>query len=255
MMRALSDEMNAISTAHLDKEMDHAKRIQMRLLNGEPPQFTKEAIAGMSLPARLIGGDYFDYLMVGENTVRVVIGDVMGKGIPAAMLMTMIRGSFRAIAPQAEGPGEVLGKMNDSLCDDLKSLRSFVTFFCADWNMKTQSFTFANAGHNPPLYIKENEILPLKLKGVMIGAIPHQTYHEHTITLGPNEGVLFYTDGITEAQNHYGEQYSKERLHYLLHHIKSFSSREIVNRILFSIAQFTNNQPQSDDITMVMLKH
>ncbi|SIS43111.1 PP2C family protein-serine/threonine phosphatase [Salimicrobium flavidum] len=247
--------MNHFTTSQLNKEMDDARRIQMSLLSGEPPELFRGSLSGMSLPARLIGGDYFDYLMIDEERIRIVVGDVMGKGIPAAMLMTMLRGSFRTTASYAGGPGETLRKMNEALCDDLKALRSFATLFCADWNVRTNELSFANAGHNPPLYITENGISNLKAKGVMVGALPHQSYEQGSLTLACGEGVLFYTDGITEAENQAGEQFSKERLHSLLHDIKAFSSREIVSKILYSLAQFTNNKPQNDDITMIMLKN
>ena len=240
----------------LKREINLARNIQMKLLNGDPPTFKDGEVSGISIPARLIGGDYYDFSYLPNGKIRIVIGDVMGKGIPAAMLMILTRGVFRSVAEITKGPGETLAEMNKVMYKDLRSLGSFVTVFCADWDPKTKILTFANAGHNLPVVVrssKESESLP-KTKGVMIGGLPNQEYPEESIKLNNDNFVLFYTDGVIEATNENGTMYREERLKNLLLDNFEKEIKEIETSIVDSINEFTKGVPQRDDITLVLLR-
>jgi sigma-B regulation protein RsbU (phosphoserine phosphatase) len=240
----------------LKREINLARNIQMKLLNGETPTFIDGEVSGISIPARLIGGDYYDFSYLPNGKIRIVIGDVMGKGIPAAMLMILTRGVFRSVAEITQGPGETLAQMNNVMYKDLRSLGSFVTVFCADWDPQTKILTFANAGHNLPLVVRSpNEVQSLpKTKGVMIGGLPNQKYPEEFIQLNDENFVLFYTDGVVEATNDKGEMYREERLKNLL--LENFAKeiKGIETAVVDSIQGFTAGVPQRDDITLVLLK-
>ncbi|WP_138420409.1 PP2C family protein-serine/threonine phosphatase [Aquibacillus sediminis] len=241
----------------LKREINLAKNIQSTLLNGNTPEIDGGEVVGSSLPARLIGGDYYDFYPLVNGKVRIVIGDVMGKGIPAAMLMILTRGAFRTAAESTRSPGATLTSMNHALYKDLRKLRSFVTLFCADWDPDTGILTYANAGHNAPLYIndKNKEVVTLNdVSGVMVGGLPNQTYNEGSIELGNNDIVFFYTDGIVEAQNSSGEQYQMDRLMETLDTHREKNVNAIQDEVIKSIHHFTNGEPQRDDITMVLLK-
>ncbi|MFX3673192.1 MAG: PP2C family protein-serine/threonine phosphatase [Paenisporosarcina sp.] len=240
----------------LKREINLARNIQMKLLNGETPTFKDGEVSGISIPARLIGGDYYDFSYLPNGKIRIVIGDVMGKGIPAAMLMILTRGVFRSVAEITKGPGETLAEMNKVMYKDLRSLGSFVTVFCADWDPVTKVLTFANAGHNLPVVVRssyESESLQ-KTKGVMIGGLPNQEYPEESIQLNNDNFVLFYTDGVIEATNDNGDMYREARLKNLL--LENFGNeiKEIETSIVESINDFTKGVPQRDDITLVLLK-
>ncbi|WP_284036400.1 PP2C family protein-serine/threonine phosphatase [Neobacillus sp. 114] len=240
----------------LEREINLAKKIQTKLLNGEKPKLGKDDISGVSIPARLIGGDYFDFYPLPNGKLRIVIGDVMGKGIPAAMLMILTRGAFRTAAESTTGPGGTLTAMNNATYQDLRKLNSFVTVFCADWEPETGILTYANAGHSLPEVIKKNgerTELP-KVKGVMIGGLSNQIYHEEKITLSEGDVVCLYTDGIIEALNRKGELYKKERLEEVLKQHVDKSASEIEGEVINSVMEFTEKLPQKDDITMVVLK-
>lgn len=241
----------------LQREINLARNIQTSLLNGKTPTFPGGEVSGASLPARLIGGDYYDFYPLVNGKIRIVIGDVMGKGIPAAMLMILTRGAFRSAAESTQGPGETLTAMNNAIYEDLRTLRSFVTLFCADWDPGTGIFTYANAGHNLPLFIKGKseliEELP-KVKGIMVGGLPNQVYKEESVRLEELDTIFFYTDGIIEAQNKEGAQYKLERLIQTLFDNKDLGVGEIENCVMTSVNQFTEGVPQKDDITMVLLK-
>jgi phosphoserine phosphatase RsbU/P len=241
----------------LKREINLARNIQTSLLNGKTPTFEGGEVSGSSLPARLIGGDYYDFYPLANGKIRIVIGDVMGKGIPAAMLMILTRGAFRSAAESTQSPGETLTAMNQAIYEDLRTLKSFVTLFCADWNPETGLLTYANAGHNPPLLIKGEdssvEELP-KIKGIMVGGLPNQVYKETSIQLHDNDTVFFYTDGIVEAVNKEGEQYKLHRLTQTLLANQDQSVGELEKSVMDSINQFAEGVSQKDDITMVILK-
>lgn len=240
----------------LEREIHLARNIQNTLLNGEKPKLDSGEISGVSIPARLIGGDYFDFYPLDNGKIRIIIGDVMGKGIPAAMLMILTRGAFRSAAESTSGPGETLTAMNNALYKDLRKLGSFVTVFCTDWNTNTGVFSYANAGHNLPVIIRENSevVQPANVKGVMLGGLPNQKYKEETIRLKEDDLIFFYTDGIVEAQNKSGEMFKLDRLINVLTENKHLRAEEIEKKVADTIHEFTEGLSQKDDITMVTLK-
>ncbi|MDI6881046.1 MAG: PP2C family protein-serine/threonine phosphatase [Desulfitobacteriaceae bacterium] len=240
----------------LKREIHLARDIQTKLLNGKTPKLSKGEVTGVSIPARLIGGDYYDFYLLPNDKLRIVIGDVMGKGIPAAMLMILTRGAFRSAADSAQGPGATLTAMNNALCEDLRTLGSFVTVLCADWDPNTDTLTYANAGHSLPVLIRETkkvEEMP-KNNGVMLGGLPNQIYQEKQVYLHRGDDVFFYTDGIIEAQNKRGEQYKLYRLIDVLLQHSNKSVHEIEQMVVNSTNEFTEGMPQKDDLTMVILK-
>lgn len=250
-------EVNLEMGKTLQREINLARNIQMQLLNGKTPKVEGGEIAGFSLPARLIGGDYYDFYPLKNGKIRMVIGDVMGKGIPAAMLMILTRGAFRSAAESTRGPAETLTSINQALYEDLRTLKSFVTLFCADWDPKTGVFTYANAGHHLPIYIsgKDRTVKELpKVQGIMVGGLPKQAYKEASVHLVDQDTIFFYTDGIIEAQNKEGEQYKLERLIQTLIKYQDQNVHDIQKSVLESVNQFIEDVPQKDDITMVLLK-
>jgi serine phosphatase RsbU (regulator of sigma subunit) len=186
-----------------------------------------------------------------------VIGDVMGKGIPAAMIMILTRSAFRTSAGSTQGPGEALTAMNNAIYEDLRTLKSFVTLFCADWDPEEGTLTYANAGHNLPLLIngkrKSVEEIP-KARGIMVGGLPNQVYEEESVKLEELDTIFFYTDGIIEARNKDGEQFKVERLIQTLLDNKFLTLGEIEKYVTSSVKQFAVGVPQRDDITMVLLR-
>jgi sigma-B regulation protein RsbU (phosphoserine phosphatase) len=257
---ALFQSHNDLGSSDLNKTLQReiylARNIQMTLLNGEKPQLSNGEVSGVSIPAHLIGGDYYDFYPLSNGKIRIIIGDVMGKGIPAAMLMILTRGAFRSAAEATQGPSDTLTAMNNALYNDLRKLKSFVTVFCADWDPNSGILTYANAGHNLPVIIRSNleTIEPPELKGVMLGGLPNQVYKEQQVLLKKDDLVFLYTDGIVEAQNREGGMFKLERLVQLLIANSHKSVSEIESVMVETLNQFTEGLPQKDDITMVILK-
>ncbi|MFC4557777.1 PP2C family protein-serine/threonine phosphatase [Virgibacillus kekensis] len=240
----------------LEREIKLARKIQMKLLNGVQPQINSGEVSGTSIPARLIGGDYYDFYVLPNGKLRIVIGDVMGKGIPAAMLMILTRGAFRSAAESKQGPGDTITAMNNAMYTDLRTLGSFVTLFCADWDPENRVLSYANAGHNTPLVVRANKAisdLP-KVKGVMLGGLPDQNYSERSIKLDEEDVVFFYTDGIVEAQDCQGNMYKIDRLKDVILEKSTYDVEAIENEVIKSVEDFVGDVPQKDDITMVLLK-
>lgn len=240
----------------LEREINLAKNIQTVLLNGERPKLEKDEVSGISIPARLIGGDYFDFYPLPNGKLRIVIGDVMGKGIPAAMLMILTRGAFRTAAESTIGPGETLTAMNNALYSDLRKLNSFVTVFCADWDPLLGKLSYSNAGHSLPEIIRENKqkVKFPSVKGVMLGGLPNQLYKEESVSLVEGDLVFIYTDGIVESVNAGGEMYKVNRLENLLKSVVTHTVQQIEQSVITDLNRFTEGLPQKDDITMVLLK-
>lgn len=256
--RELTQDHNLIESQlkSLQREINLAKNIQTNLLNGERPKLENGEVSGVSIPARLIGGDYFDFYPLPNGKIRIVIGDVMGKGIPAAMLMILTRGAFRTAAESTKGPGETLTAMNNAIYKDLRTLNSFVTVFCADWDSVTGTLSYASAGHSLPEVIKSNKQkgnLP-PVKGIMLGGLPNQVYKEEEIILTEGDLVFLYTDGIVEAINKEGEMYKVDRLQEQLKSVLTKNVKEIEDSVIVNLNKFTEGMPQKDDITMVILK-
>ncbi|TVY08080.1 PP2C family protein-serine/threonine phosphatase [Paenibacillus cremeus] len=249
------DEIGSHNAA-LQREIHLARNIQTKLLNGEKPELKAGEVSGVSIPARLIGGDYFDFYPLPNGRLRIVIGDVMGKGIPAAMLMILTRGAFRSAAESTQGPGETLTAMNNAMYKDLRVLNSFVTVFCADWDPNTGIMIYANAGHTLPVVIRSDlqAFEPPNLKNVMLGGLPGQIYKEERIHLKEDDLIFFYTDGIVEAQNREGEMFKIDRLIALLRKNVYKKVSEIESVVVDTLHNFTDGLPQKDDITMVILK-
>ncbi|WP_230130110.1 PP2C family protein-serine/threonine phosphatase [Bacillus sp. CECT 9360] len=241
----------------LKREINLAKNIQTQLLNGPTPKLDGGEIKGTSVPARLIGGDYYDFYPLVNGKLRIVIGDVMGKGIPAAMLMILTRGAFRSASESTKGPGETLTAMNNAIYNDLRALKSFVTLFCADWDPCTKTLTYSSAGHCPPLHIKGREQvireLP-KVTGIMVGGLKNQVYEEGFVELEDQDTVFFYTDGIIEAVNTEGKQFGSKRLEETLMKNVNKDVGELEQSVMSSLQEFADGTQQKDDITMVLLK-
>jgi serine phosphatase RsbU (regulator of sigma subunit) len=240
----------------LVREIHLARNIQMKLLNGDTPQLVSGEVSGISVPARLIGGDYYDFYPLPNGKIRLIIGDVMGKGIPAAMLMILTRGAFRSASEATQGPGETLTAMNNAMYADLRKLNSFVTVFCADWDPGTGNFVYANAGHIPPVIIRSHAstVEAPSTKGIMLGGLPGQLYQEEQFQLKEDDLVFHYTDGIIEANNRDGEMFKLARLIEVLLECAHEKAAGIENFILRKLNNFTDGLPQKDDITMLILK-
>lgn len=249
----------AVARAHLERELETARQIQEKLLPHEMPLVPGFEIAGTSLPSQQVGGDYFDFLDMGTGQIGIAIADVSGKGIPAALLMANLQASLHAQALRKGSVAEVVSRMNNLLVRSTDT-HMFATFFYGILDRKKSTFSSTNAGHNPPLLFRaKNKIERLSKGGLVLGFLADQQYAEQVVNIEPGEVIILSTDGIPEAIGPSegkitGNLFGEERLIETVKSNLSKSASEIQSAILKAITEHTANTPQSDDITLVVIK-
>jgi sigma-B regulation protein RsbU (phosphoserine phosphatase) len=236
-------------------EMETAKKIQQSILPGSPPQIEGFELAALNLPARQVGGDFYDFILVPDDKFGLVIADVSGKGIPAALFMALSRTVVRANVSDNLSIHEAIQRANSIISQEAKS-GMFVTLFYAVLDQRRQLLRYVNAGHNPPLVLRGNDetIFSLKAKGVALGVIDSIELEEKELQLASNDIVVFYTDGITEAVNANEEMFGEARLIEVIKHNASEPVQVLIDTIKDEVFTFAHGQPQYDDFTLVILK-
>jgi sigma-B regulation protein RsbU (phosphoserine phosphatase) len=251
----------AMARQRLERELDLAREIQASFLPDCCPAIPHYEVEAYYRSARQVGGDFYDFIdlpVVDGSTgprLGIVIADVTDKGVPAALFMALSRTLLRATAADGREPTEVLARANQLILNDARA-GLFVTTFYAALDTETGLMTYANGGHNYPLLyeVETSEIRHLRAQGIVLGILPQPRFEQHMIMLKPGDVVLFYTDGVTEAMNSNRELFGDERLSEVLREHHGGSPQEIINAVMQAVQQFTQGEPQSDDVTMVVLK-
>lgn len=234
-------------TQTLQKEQLEARQIQQALLPQSAPALEGFRLEANWEPAGAMGGDWYDYIPLPDGKLGLVLADVSGKGMPAALLMSATRGMVRSVAPIGSGPADVLSRLNTMLLND--SHGRFVTMIYGVLDAANRTLTFASAGHPWPLLCHGKDVRPLHTDaGMPLGLLPCQ-FSEHTIKFCNDFRLLFYTDGISEAINRKQEEFGSARL------AEFVASHECsVEGILGALAEFRGNSPQADDATLILLR-
>jgi phosphoserine phosphatase RsbU/P len=235
-----------------ERELDKAREIQEGLLPKRIPQVRGLEVAGKWQPASVVGGDYFDVLKFSESKIGVCIGDVVGKGISAALLMANLQASFRAFASEAVSPGTLVGKLNEVLSNNIAPDK-FVTFCYCMIDMSGNRLTYASAGHCPPiLFHKSGEAVPLKEGGTPLGIFPDRKYEDVGLQLESGDRLALYTDGLTEAMNSDEQEFGERRLVDLGSRNIALSASELLTAIRKEVVSFCSGSFQ-DDFTLVVV--
>jgi sigma-B regulation protein RsbU (phosphoserine phosphatase) len=243
----------------IESELKIARSIQMSFLPKKFPPFPDKKeieIYAMIEPAKEVGGDLYDFFLLNEDYVFFSIGDVSEKGVPAALFMAVTKTLMKGIATSyGLEPSDVLVKVNHELCKENDSTM-FVTVFCGILNCRTGELTFSNAGHNPPLIMHADQKVEwLHVpKGLMLGVMEDAVYETERIVLRPGDTIFLYTDGVTEAMNSTKHVYSDKRLLLSLEESRDTSTEFLVKHVMQSVEDFTRDEPQSDDITIVAVQ-
>ncbi|MEW6196465.1 MAG: GAF domain-containing SpoIIE family protein phosphatase [Bacteroidota bacterium] len=238
----------------LEKDLETARNIQKNLLPKKIPQLSNLEIAAYNSSARMVGGDYYDIVKLDQDTVLIAVADVSGKGVPAALLMANLQAFLKSICKQKLPLFEATNLMNDLVAENT-TLGSFITFFWGVFNNAKNEFTYVNAGHNPPLHVYNGRIDKFKKGGMILGVLPTTIpYVSETIKLNSKDTIVLFTDGITEAMNINGEEFSDEKLESLVLKVADNSSEEILESIKLAVEEYTVGAEQSDDITCLVLK-
>ena len=236
-------------------ELGVAKDIQLNTLPNEILSDEDVEIVGELKAAKEVGGDLYDYLEIDKNHVAILIGDVSGKGVPAAMFMMKTITSFRDFAKAGKSPSTILKEINSSIMKGNKN-SMFVTCFLAILDKRDGKVVFANAGHNHPLIGSNRNFRYLDCKsGFLLGCFENINVVDEEIILKPGESLTLYTDGITEARNESGEFFGEERFLNVLNKLDYTCTVELHHTIKDEVATFVDGAPQSDDITFVTIKY
>jgi sigma-B regulation protein RsbU (phosphoserine phosphatase) len=240
------------STRAQEREGTEARSIQQGFLPKEIPQLAGYEIVGAWQPARVVGGDYYDVLPFGRETLGVCIGDVAGKGLPAALLMSNLQAAFRGFASPTMSPETLCDKLNSLICRNIASDR-FITFFYAQLDGAARQLRYTNAGHNAPIVAhKDGTHDRLREGGGILGVFPVQAFDLGVYDLAPGDRVLLFTDGVTEACNPDGEEFGDARLLQLLEQNRELSAEHLQRKILSVVAEFCRGH-WHDDATLIVI--
>jgi len=237
----------------MERELRVAGEIQRQLLPRRAPKIAGFDIAAVSLPCHQVGGDFFDFVPTREGRTAVIIGDVAGKGVPAALEMASARAAIRAYLERTNRPSEAVHRLNVFLSHDIRGGR-FVTLFCGVIEPGARVFEYCNGGHNPPLLMRDGETIPLETGGMVLGADEEEWYENGNVRLRKGDLLVFYTDGVTEAVSRRGELFGTERLMRVLRRKQAAASRDIVKGVREAIRRFARGAEQSDDITLIVAR-
>jgi len=244
----------AIEMEKFQKELALASQIQKDFQPKENPVCENFDIAGTNIPCLHIGGDYYDFIRIDPCRMAILVADVSGKGISAALLMASLRAALHAeINPQINLV-EMIAKLNDFVHRSSAANR-FITFFFSDLNLRTGELRYINAGHNPPLHIaKDGKVTRLESGGFCLGMFPDVSYEEKKIHLSPGEIVVLFTDGITETLDPQKQEFGEENLAAVLQKNSKQSAAEIVEQVLDELRHFCGGAAPLDDMTLVVIK-
>ena len=239
----------------LKRELDVAQQVQMSALPKEVPSSETHDVQALMIPAREVGGDFYDFFPLSNELLGLVIADVSGKGIPAALFTLMTRTLLKGTARDSPSPADCLGLVNDLLAEDNETC-IFITLFYGVFDLRDGSFRYSNGGHNPPRLVRSDsrvEVLPTT-ENLVLGIAPEHEYHNGEVRLAPGDTLFLYTDGITEAQNVNDEEFGEERLDAKLASLGQVPARDIVTTVVDEVQAFAGDAPQSDDITCVAMR-
>ena len=252
MQQSLSRYIDELKTttaqkSAIESELSVARRIQMSMLKTETPHRPDLMIKATLTPAKAVGGDFYDFF-VRDNCLYFCIGDVAGKGVPAALVMTTACGGFRLLSESESEPVRIVSRMNEMIIRN-NSITIFVTFFAGVLNLETGHLRYCNAGHIPPLV--NGEVLPVN-SNLPIGALSDWEYTTQEADLAPGSTLFLYTDGLNEAEDAQNHMFGKKRILEVMQSAQQ-EPQTLIERMKQAVADFVGDTEQSDDLTMLMI--
>jgi sigma-B regulation protein RsbU (phosphoserine phosphatase) len=244
--------------SRLEAELELSQKVQRALLPQVLPDIEGLRLGAYIQPASIVGGDYFDFLTFGDGNPAMVIADVMGKGVPASMLVANLQAYLRVLVPESESPEQVLARLNRLFCHNIQ-LTKFVTLVLIKVLPGSHGLEYANAGHNPPLFLPKgaktvDEAITLLPTGAAIGLVEHATFTSRRIPLAEGDSLVLYTDGVVEARGADEEQFGEHRLiHYALRNLTR-SPEEMIRGLKEELNLFSRGGAFADDTTILVAR-
>lgn len=244
----------ALEKQKLEEDLEIAREIQRNLLPHKIPQFKNFDLAATTVFSKQVGGDYYDVIPLDQNNFCVAVADVSGKGVSAALMMANLQAFLKTICKQGMRIDEATGLINDLISENTTEGK-FITFFWAIIDDDKKQMQYVNAGHNPPLLIRKGKIIKLDKGGIILGVMKSIIpYLSETVQLVKNDVIILFTDGVSEAMNQNGEEFSDERLEKLSLSLAEKPAVEISNIIQNEVNKYAFGTVQSDDITLMVIK-
>ncbi|MGA2183341.1 MAG: SpoIIE family protein phosphatase [Bryobacteraceae bacterium] len=239
----------------LSRELAQAAEIQQGLLPASAPELPGLELAGYNVPCHTVGGDYYDYIPCVDGRVTVLVGDVAGKGMPAALLMSNLQARAQILFDDPQNLGAVVARLNRIICQNCPGNR-FITFFVSVVDPKTGEMTWCNAGHNPPILIRANgEVEQLQGGGLILGIMPMAPYTHQTGRLDPGDMLVMFSDGVTEACQPGGdEEFGEDRLARLASQLRTETAETAMRSLIDTLTKWIGDAPAADDITLIVAK-
>lgn len=243
---ARADNQKILRQLHL------AADVQRRMLPRKMPDLSGYDVAARYVPSFELSGDFYDFIHL-DHSLGIGIGDVVGKGVAASLLMAGVRASLRAFAQDVYDLDEVIARVNRNMCrDTLES--EFVTLWYGTLDHDTGRLTYCNAGHEAPLLVRDGKLHPLDEGGMIVGVDRDQTYEKGIWDLKPGDMLLLYTDGLPDAMNREGQRFGRQRTEQLLLDVADRSANDALNHILWTVRQHTGPRRATDDTTLILIK-
>ena len=243
-----------IEKQRLEGQLEVARQVQLELLPPRDPQLEGYDISAYNFPTEEVSGDYYDWVRIYDDQIGLVIADVSGKGVPAALLMAFLRASLRAATHIGYSPHISMAKVNYLLWESIER-NQFVTAFYAILDVTNKTLTYTNAGHNPPVLLKQNGDVSFIDRGsIPLGMFRDTRYHEYYLTTEPGDVLMLYTDGATEAQNPEGEEFGRERLAKAVKVNRQLGARELITAVHAEVLEWTDGHGATDDVTFFVIK-
>ena len=246
-----------LDQTRIQTEMELAKQVQMRLLLSRPPTVSGLDLAVQSRPAFQVGGDFYDFVVDANGLLTAVVGDVSGKGMPAALLMTMMRTVLRGktLESGAAAPEQILDFANSHLYGDFSEVDMFATVFLSQYDGHTHTLYYANQGHSPVIYRpQDGQAYMLKADAPPLGILPESLAQRQTIDFKPGDLLVIATDGFSEAEQVNGEMFGYDRLFARIDELAALPAADLLAQLFQDIYDFAAGHPQSDDQTMLVIK-
>jgi sigma-B regulation protein RsbU (phosphoserine phosphatase) len=252
----MQKEQALLKNARVLRDMEIAQQIQLSFLPESPPELFGIEMGGRCISAAHVGGDYYDFFRRDEQTVDLLIADVSGHSVGAALVMSEVRTLLRAQVNSAHNASAILQSLNTLLYDDLTRAELFITMFYAKYNASTGRLSYANAGHNHPVIYRKGQsaCIELDAEGLILGVKRSVMFEERTIELKKGDVVLFYTDGLTEAANPAGDMFENWRVCSQLGSVSHLPVQGIIDSFYLAVTEFTGSMTLQDDISIVVLK-
>ncbi len=244
---------DSVEAERVRRQVDAAEQIQRRMLPGRAPSRPGLSFGCVNDPSLQVGGDFYDFVPLPNGNLGICVADVMGKGLPAALLMASIRSALRAHAPEREGGAATMQRLNRQMHADTL-VNEFATMVYGEFSADGRLFTYCNAGHPPPMLLRGERFIELGAGGLAIGIEPEEEYEEETVRLQSRDTIVMVTDGVTEAMDFQGATFSRERLLSSVWRNRTLDAEQLTRQILWDVRRFVGLAEQSDDITIVVIR-